>query len=184
MSERVLVTGAGGFIGSHLVEALVRRGDRVRAMVRYNGRSDWGRLERLSAKTLKRVEVVAGDVTDPFFADEAVRGMDAVYHLAALIAIPYSYAAPQSYVSVNIQGTLNMLQACLRRKVRRMQAAKWSELSRPTRGELRRSMFRFRFDECLHDWYRFLADGQWSRRCSPCRWVRPSRRKRRKPLSL
>jgi len=111
--KKVLVTGAGGFIGSHLVEALLEKGADVRAFVKYNGRGDWGMLSDLPAESQKSIEVIAGDVRDPFFVRKAVRGCDYVFHLAALIGIPYSYVAPNDYVAVNIQGTVNVLQACL-----------------------------------------------------------------------
>jgi NAD dependent epimerase/dehydratase len=110
-SKRVLVTGAGGFIGSHLVEGLLHAGARVKAFVHYNSRNDWGMLEFLPKESLKEIEVVAGDICDPFSVRKAMRGCEAVFHLAALIGIPYSYVAPQSYLAVNAQGTLNVLQA-------------------------------------------------------------------------
>ena len=112
-SKRVLVTGAGGFIGSHLVEELLRIGARVKAFVHYNSRNDWGLLEFLPKDNLKEIEVIAGDICDPFSVRKAVRGCEVVFHLAALIGIPYSYIAPQSYIAVNVQGTLNVLQASL-----------------------------------------------------------------------
>jgi NAD dependent epimerase/dehydratase len=109
--RKVLVTGAGGFIGSHLVELLVRGGADVRALVRYNGRSDIGMLADVDPGVRAAVEIVHGDITDPFYVREIARGRDAVFHLAALIAIPYSYTAPAYYVDVNVTGTLNVLQA-------------------------------------------------------------------------
>ena len=118
MDRKVLVTGAGGFIGSHLVETLVRRGARVRALVRYNGRGDRGSLESLPSAVQDDLEIVAGDVRDAFFMDKTVEGVDTVFHLAALITIPYSYIAPHSYVETNISGTLNVLQAALRHNTR------------------------------------------------------------------
>lgn len=126
--RKVLVTGAGGFIGSHLAEELARRGLKVRAMVRYNGRNDWGHLEKLPKEVLRRIEVLSGDVTDPFYVDRAVAGTDTVFHLAALIAIPFSYVAPERYVATNVQGTLNVLEACRRHKVRRMVHTSTSEV--------------------------------------------------------
>ena len=103
------VTGADGFIGSHLVEALLDKGYRVRAMVQYNSFGSWGWLEGRQPSGM--LEIVAGDVRDPDFCRTFCRGADVVFHLAALIAIPYSYEAPDSYVDTNIRGTLNILQA-------------------------------------------------------------------------
>lgn len=108
-----MVTGAGGFIGSHLVEALVRRGDSVRALVRYNARGDRGALEQLPSEVLSQVEVVAGDLTDPFFTRGLVRGCDVAFHLASLIAIPYSYQCASQVFSNNLLSTLHVAQACL-----------------------------------------------------------------------
>lgn len=109
--KKVLVTGADGFIGSHLVEMLVEKGYSVKALSQYNSFNNWGWLEEM--KRLKEVEVVTGDVRDPFLCAEITKGIDTVYHLAALIAIPYSYVAPQSYVETNINGTLNICKAAL-----------------------------------------------------------------------
>ena len=108
-----LVTGAGGFIGSHLVERLVRDGTRVRALVHYNSRNDWGHLDHLPADVKAAIEVVTGDIQDPFAVRKAVKGCDTVFHLSSLIAIPFSYVAPQSYVATNISGALNVMQAAL-----------------------------------------------------------------------
>ncbi|MER6996805.1 SDR family NAD(P)-dependent oxidoreductase [Streptomyces sp. NPDC000410] len=105
------VTGAEGFIGSHLTEALVTSGHRVRAMAQYNSFSSYGWLETLAPEILDQVEIVLGDVRDPGSVRALVDGADAVYHLAALIAIPYSYQAPHSYVDTNVTGTLNVLEA-------------------------------------------------------------------------
>ncbi|MBM0204231.1 SDR family NAD(P)-dependent oxidoreductase [Micromonospora sp. STR1s_5] len=107
----VAVTGAGGFIGSHLVEALVNRGHRVRAFVHYNGSGTYGWLDTLAPDQLAHVEVVAGDVRDRGMVQRLVDGVDVVYHLAALGGIPYSYLAPQSYVETNIVGTMNVLES-------------------------------------------------------------------------
>lgn len=105
------MTGAGGFIGSHLVELLVSLGADVRAFVHYNARNDWGNLELLSPEIRSEVEVVMGDIGDPFGVARAVAGCDQVFHLAALIGIPYSYTAPHAYVETNVVGTLNVLEA-------------------------------------------------------------------------
>lgn len=109
--KRVLVTGAGGFIGSHLTEKLVEQGARVRALVRYNSRNDWGLLEYLPPQIKGNLEVMLGDLTDPYCAARSMEGCSLVFHLAALIAIPYSYLAPAQYVAVNCGGTLNLLEA-------------------------------------------------------------------------
>ncbi|KZR85005.1 NAD-dependent 4,6-dehydratase LegB [Synechococcus sp. MIT S9504] len=109
--SKVLVTGADGFIGSHLVEALVEAGHRVCAFCLYNSNASWGWLDTLPESTKAELEVVLGDIRDPLCVREAMRGCDQVFHLAALIAIPYSYVAPSSYVDTNIHGTLNVVQA-------------------------------------------------------------------------
>ncbi len=125
--KKVLVTGAGGFIGSHLCEALLAAGAEVTALVRYNGRADRGNLERLPKATLAAIEVVFGSIEDPFFVLDLVRGKDIVFHLAALIAIPYSYSSPQSYVRTNVEGTLNILEAIRRNGVARLVQTSTSE---------------------------------------------------------
>ena len=108
---KVLVTGADGFIGSHLVEALVAEGAEVRALVQYNSFGHWGWLDTVSDTTRRALEVVAGDVRDRSCVEAAVSGCSVVFHLAALIAIPYSYRAPESYIDTNVKGTLNVLEA-------------------------------------------------------------------------
>lgn len=108
MKKKLLVTGADGFIGSHLTETLLSEGYAVRALAQYNSFNNWGWLEGLENPDL---EVVTGDVRDPNFCREVVKGCDVVFHLAALIAIPYSYVAPDSYVDTNVKGTLNICQA-------------------------------------------------------------------------
>ena len=105
------MTGAGGFIGSHVVELLLRRDCHVRALVHYNSLDRWGHLQRFAKKPHRRLTVLAGDVADARCVEEAARGCVTVLHLAALIGIPYSYQAPESYVSTNIRGTLNVLEA-------------------------------------------------------------------------
>jgi NAD dependent epimerase/dehydratase len=124
---RTLVTGAGGFIGSHLVEALVRRGARVTAMVHYDARPDHSNLELVPQDVRAAVEVVSGNVEDPYFVSSAVRGQDVVFHLAALIAIPFSYVAPASFVAANVNGTLAVLEACRSHGVKRMVHTSTSE---------------------------------------------------------
>lgn len=108
---RVLVTGADGFIGSHLTEALVRRGHDVRAFVLYNSFNSWGWLDQCAADVAGKFDVFTGDVRDPNGVRTAMKGCDAVLHLAALIAIPYSYHSPDTYVDTNVKGTLNIVQA-------------------------------------------------------------------------
>ncbi len=120
-----LVTGANGFIGSHLTELLLSEGYRVRALNQYNSFNDWGWLEGIRHQNL---EVVSGDVRDPAFCREITRGCDTVFHLAALIAIPYSYSAPDSYVDTNVKGTLNMCQAAKDCGVRRIIVTSTSEV--------------------------------------------------------
>jgi NAD dependent epimerase/dehydratase len=108
---KILITGADGFIGSHLTEALVRQGYDVRAFVQYNSFNSWGWLDRCAADVAGKFDVFAGDVRDPHGVKTAMHGCDAVLHLAALIAIPYSYHSPDTYVDTNIKGTLNIVQA-------------------------------------------------------------------------
>src|SRR3990167_5237833 len=108
---KILITGADGFIGSHLTEALVRAGYTVRAFVLYNSFNSWGWLDRCAEDVRGKFEVFAGDIRDPNGVRAAMKGCDAVLHLAALIAIPYSYHSPDTYVDTNIKGTLNIVQA-------------------------------------------------------------------------
>lgn len=115
--KNVLVTGADGFIGSHLVELLVKEGYKVKALSLYNSFNNWGWLESIDC--IDKVEVVSGDVRDPFFCKEITKDIDTVFHLAALIAIPYSYIAPQSYVDTNVNGTVNMCKASMENGVKR-----------------------------------------------------------------
>jgi NAD dependent epimerase/dehydratase len=124
--KKVLVTGADGFIGSHLVELLVREGYDVRALSYYNSFNHWGWLEDVAC--LKDIEVVSGDIRDPHYCKRITKGVDVVLHLAALIAIPYSYSAPDSYVDTNVRGTLNVCQACLENGVGRLVHVSTSEV--------------------------------------------------------
>ena len=118
--RKVIVTGAGGFIGSHLVEALLGQGAQVRAMLRYTSRPDRGNLEFLSDDNLSQIEIIRGDLRDPHFMLNALADQEIVFHLAALIAIPYSYIAPSDYVATNITGTLNVLESARRNCVQRV----------------------------------------------------------------
>jgi NAD dependent epimerase/dehydratase len=124
--QHVLVTGANGFIGSHLVEKLVAAGARVRALSQYNSFNFWGWLEDLPC--LEQIEVVSGDIRDPHFCDHLMGGIDVVFHLAALIPIPYSYRAPDSYVDTNVKGTLYLCQAAQHHGVRRFVQTSTSEV--------------------------------------------------------
>jgi NAD dependent epimerase/dehydratase len=128
MPALAAVTGAEGFIGSHLVEALVASGARVRAMALYNSWGSWGWLDRLPPEMMADVEVVLGDVRDPRSTLEFVEGADVVYHLAALIAIPYSYRAPHSYLETNAGGTLNVLEAVRAHRTPRLVHTSTSEV--------------------------------------------------------
>jgi NAD dependent epimerase/dehydratase len=125
---RVLVTGADGFIGSHLTEALVRNGYEVRAFVYYNSFNSWGWLDNCADDVKGKFEVFAGDIRDPHGVKKAMTGCDAVIHLAALIAIPFSYHSPDSYVDTNIKGTLNVLQAARELNVSRVIHTSTSEV--------------------------------------------------------
>ena len=124
----VVVTGAGGFIGSHLTEALLDAEARVKALVRYSSHNYWGFLEPYRKKPPDRLTMMAGDVRDSSFVEKMVDGADYVFNLAALIGIPYSYYAPQSYVETNIIGCLNILEACRRHKVQRLVQTSTSEV--------------------------------------------------------
>jgi dTDP-glucose 4,6-dehydratase len=126
--KKLLVTGADGFIGSHLTEALVRAGYDVRAFVLYNSFNSWGWLDRCAPDVKGQFEVFAGDIRDPHGVKEAMKGCDAVLHLAALIAIPYSYHSPDTYVDTNIKGTLNVLQAARELGVKRVVHTSTSEV--------------------------------------------------------
>lgn len=122
---KCLVTGADGFIGSHLVELLVKEGYKVRALALYNSFNNWGWLESVSC--LNNIEVITGDVRDPFFCNEITKDIEIVFHLAALIAIPYSYVAPQSYVDTNVDGTVNLCKGAMENGVKRFLHTSTSE---------------------------------------------------------
>lgn len=127
-NKRVLVAGADGFIGSHLVERLLSEGCDVRAFVFYNSFNSWGWLDSFPAKKLKEVEIFAGDVRDPNGVRSSMEGIDVVFHLAALIGIPFSYHSPDSYVDTNIRGTLNILQAARDSDVEKVLVTSTSEV--------------------------------------------------------
>ncbi len=124
----VLVTGADGFIGSHLVEQLINEEHKVKAFVYYNSFNSWGWLDSLPKETLAKIEIFSGDIRDPNGVRTAVKGVDTIYHLAALIAIPYSYHSPDSYVDTNVKGTLNVLQAAKDLGVQRVLVTSTSEV--------------------------------------------------------
>lgn len=126
--RKILVTGADGFIGSHLTEALLREGHSVRPFVLYNSFNSWGWLDQLPAEIRSGLDVFAGDIRDPHGVRAAMQGCDAVLHLAALIAIPYSYHSPDTYVDTNIKGTLNVLQAARDLGVQRVVHTSTSEV--------------------------------------------------------
>jgi len=126
--NNVLVTGADGFIGSHLVEALLNEGANVKAFVYYNSFNSWGWLDTFSEEQLKRIEIFTGDIRDPHGVMKAMQNMDVVFHLAALIAIPFSYHSPDSYIDTNVKGTLNVLQAARELGTKRVLVTSTSEV--------------------------------------------------------
>ena len=126
--KKVLVTGADGFIGSYLVEKLIEEGANVKAFVFYNSFNSWGWLENLSKTKLEKVEIFSGDIRDPNGVRTAMEGCEIVFHLAALIAIPYSYHSPDSYVDTNVKGTLNIVQAARILKIKRVIVTSTSEV--------------------------------------------------------
>ncbi len=127
-NKKILVTGADGFIGSHLTEALVRRGHKVRAFVFYNSFNSWGWLDESPAEIKKSLDVFPGDVRDPYGVKTAMKGCDIVLHLAALIGIPYSYHSPDNYVDTNVKGTLNILQAARELEIQKIVHTSTSEV--------------------------------------------------------
>ena len=126
--KKILVTGSDGFIGSHLTEELVKAGYQVKAFVYYNSFNTWGWLDTLPSDVMKNVEIFQGDVRDPNGVKEAMKGTAAVFHLAALIAIPFSYHSPDTYVDTNIKGTLNILQAAREQDLERVLVTSTSEV--------------------------------------------------------
>ena len=126
--SKVLVTGAGGFIGSHLVENLVGFGADVTALVNYNSRNSWGQLDGLKCRNAENLSVVCGDIRDPYLVRNLVKGREYVFHLAALIGIPYSYLAPNEYLATNAQGSANIFQSCIEAGVERVVHTSTSEV--------------------------------------------------------
>lgn len=124
--ERILITGADGFIGSHLTETLLNMGCTVRALSLYNSFNDWGWLEAIESN--ENLDVICGDVRDPHFCKEITKDINVIFHLAALIAIPYSYVAPDSYVDTNVKGTLNICQAAKENRCKRLIHTSTSEV--------------------------------------------------------
>jgi len=166
VGRKVIVTGAGGFIGSHLTEHLVALGAEVRAFVRYTSTGHWGWLEQSPVKA--DIEVVLGDVRDFFSMREAMQGREIVFHLAALIGIPYSYQAPQSYVHTNIEGTLNVLQAARELHTERVICTSTSEVygtaqyvpideNHPLQGQSPYSASKIAADKLAESYYRSFA---------------------------
>ncbi|WP_316819819.1 NAD-dependent 4,6-dehydratase LegB [Pedobacter gandavensis] len=128
LGKKVLITGADGFIGSHLVEQLIEEGAQVKAFVYYNSFNSWGWLDSLSKDKLDQIEIFAGDIRDPNGVRTAMAGCDIVFHLAALIAIPFSYHSPDSYIDTNVKGTLNIVQAAKDLGVERVLVTSTSEV--------------------------------------------------------
>ena len=127
-SQKVLVTGADGFIGSHLTELLLNEGYNIRAFVCYNSFNSYGWLDTLPIETKSKIDFFSGDIRDPNGVREAMKGIDIVFHLAALIAIPFSYHSPDSYIDTNVRGTLNVIQAARENKVKRVLVTSTSEV--------------------------------------------------------
>jgi dTDP-glucose 4,6-dehydratase len=161
---KVLVTGADGFIGSHLVEALIARGHDVRAFVLYNSFNSWGWLDQLPPELRRNLDVFSGDVRDAYGIREAMKGCEAVLHLAALIAIPYSYHSPDTYVDTNIKGTLNVLQAARELGLHRVVHTSTSEVygtarfvpiteSHPLQGQSPYSATKIAADQLAYSFY-------------------------------
>jgi NAD dependent epimerase/dehydratase len=125
-NKSILITGADGFIGSHLTELLAQKGNKIRALSYYNSFNNWGWLEDVSCK--EEIEIISGDVRDPEFCRKLMKDIDLVFHLAALIAIPYSYSSPNSYIDTNVKGTLNICQAALDKGVQRILVTSTSEV--------------------------------------------------------
>lgn len=165
LGKKTLVTGAGGFIGSHLCEELVREGAHVKALVKYNARSDIGNLVFLPKDILNQIEIVFGNVEDSFFVDTVCEDIDYIFHLAALIGIPYSYVAPLSYIRTNINGTLNLLEAMRKNDITRILHTSTSEVygtadyapineAHPLKGQSPYSASKIGADKIAESYYR------------------------------
>lgn len=168
MAKNVMVTGADGFIGSHLTEALVRKGEKVKAFCNYNSFNTWGWIDTLPKEIKDEIEVFMGDVRDPNGVRVAMQGQEVVYHLAALIAIPFSYHSPDSYVDTNIKGTLNVLQAARDLETRRLLVTSTSEVygtaqyvpideNHPYQGQSPYSATKIGADRLAESFYRSFA---------------------------
>ena len=164
MTKKILVTGADGFIGSHLIESLVRQGHSVRAFTLYNSFNSWGWLDHCAADVKGKFEVFSGDIRDPNGVKQAMKDCDSVLHLAALIAIPFSYHSPDTYVDTNIKGTLNILQAARELGVRRVVHTSTSEVygtarfvpiteSHPLQGQSPYSATKIAADQLAYSFY-------------------------------
>jgi dTDP-glucose 4,6-dehydratase len=163
-NDRILVTGADGFIGSHLTEALVREGYKVRAFVYYNSFNSWGWLDKCADDVKGKFEVFSGDIRDPHGVNQAMKGCISVLHLAALISIPYSYHSPDTYIDTNIKGTLNVLQAARVQEVKRVIHTSTSEVygtaryvpideKHPLQGQSPYSASKIGADQLAHAFY-------------------------------
>jgi NAD dependent epimerase/dehydratase len=163
--KKVLVTGAGGFIGSNLVEELLKRNVEVKAFVHYNSRNDYGNLKFIAEPIYSNIEIISGNIEDPFSVKKAVKGADTVFHLAALIAIPYSYLAPESYIATNIRGTLNILEASQAESVKKIIHTSTSETygtaiytpideNHPLQGQSPYSASKIGADKIVESYYR------------------------------
>ncbi|MDL2215528.1 NAD-dependent 4,6-dehydratase LegB [Ruminococcaceae bacterium OttesenSCG-928-N02] len=168
MANNVIVTGADGFIGSHLTEKLVREGEKVKAFCAYNSFGTWGWLDTLAPEIKNEIEVFMGDIRDPNGVRTALRGQELVYHLAALIAIPFSYHSPDSYVDTNIKGTLNVLQAARELETPRLLVTSTSEVygtaqyvpideAHPYQGQSPYSATKIGADRLAESFYRSFA---------------------------